>query len=190
MDGKSLALDQRETWKKISERGKELLIYRSSVFYFIPEVQRFQHAIFLRSFVVHAVGQMSFATRDSVLKNTHFKGLQYGQGGRLGIPKNKKQKTQAKKKRESGREREKRNRRNPTEKERERKKYIRTRVTDACNTFPWGWYTRRKQFSSNERPMLLQRQMMFEKVRPGPAARNFRPEERAKWERDKARRWL
>lgn len=98
MDGKSLALDQRETRKKISERGKELLIYRSSVFYFISEVQRFQHAIFQRSFVGHAVGQMSFATRDSVLKNTHFKGLQYGQGGRLGIPKNKEQKTQVKKK--------------------------------------------------------------------------------------------
>lgn len=128
MDGKSLALDQRETRKKISERGKELLIYRSSVFYFIPEVQRFQHAIFLRSFVVHAVGQMSFATRDSVLKNTHFKGLQYGQGEWLGIPKNKEQKTQVKKKeRESGREREKGNRRNPTEKEREKKIYSSSR---------------------------------------------------------------
>lgn len=137
MDGKSLALDQRETRKKISERGKELLIYRSSVFYFIPEVQRFQHAIFLRSFVVHAVGQMSFATRDSVLKNTHFKGLQYGQGGRLGIPKNKEQKTQVKKK-ERVEGKEKKEIGEIRQRKRERKKYIRARVTDACNTFPWG----------------------------------------------------
>lgn len=45
---------------------------------FIRKLRAFSNAIFYRSFPVHALGQMSFPTRDTVLKNTRFKGLQYG----------------------------------------------------------------------------------------------------------------
>lgn len=48
---------------------------------FIRKLRAFSNAIFYRSFPVHALGQMSFPTRDTVLKNTRFKGLQYGERG-------------------------------------------------------------------------------------------------------------
>ena len=92
--------EKKKKEKNLGQRGQGTIDFPACfvILFYIPEVEGLsERAILHRARLVRcpcAAGQMSFATRDSVLKNTRFKGLQYEGCERrgLGISKNRKQK--------------------------------------------------------------------------------------------------